>query len=263
MDTERLVSVGVACVVVVAIGLSAATLGSSMSTDPSDAIDPDYDMLPVGDDRAGQIEDAAQDLHDRYTGNPAPTGERSERANRDPEGADTRSASESNPGSSESNSGSSNDGNDQQNAPSEGEGTGVVPTESNLQALLFALLALVALAVLVGIAYRYREEIISLLGMMVGAKAPPDEGTETLRPAPENDVQRAWVALLQRAGITRPRTRTPRDCARAAVETGFDAEAVHRLRRAFEDVQYGGESPSGERVRVARESLQSLGEDDE
>ncbi|MBX0325402.1 DUF4129 domain-containing protein [Halomicroarcula sp. F13] len=260
MDTERLVSVGVASVVVVAIGLSAATLGSSMSTDPSDAIDPDYDMLPVGDDRAGEIEDAAQNLHDRYTGNPAPTGERSENANRDPDGSDRQSASESSSANSESNAGSGGE-NNQQQAPSEGEGTGVVPSESNLQALLVALLSLVALAALVGIAYRYREEIISLLGMIVGAEAPPDEGNETLRPAPENEVQRAWVALLRRAGIVRQRTKTPRDCARAAVETGLDADAVHQLRRTFEDVEYGGAPPSGERERIARESLETLGDD--
>jgi hypothetical protein len=58
--------------------------------------------------------------------------------------------------------------------------------------------------------------------------------------------------------VSQPRTRTPRDCARLAVETGFDPNQVDRLRRTFEDVRYGSQSPTDEQARVAHETLDRL-----
>ncbi|MFC7026796.1 hypothetical protein ACFQH8_03285 [Halomicroarcula sp. GCM10025710] len=67
MNTERIVSLAVVAVVVLAIGLSASTLESSMSTEPEDAIDLDNEAFPLGAERGEQIQAATQRLHDEYT----------------------------------------------------------------------------------------------------------------------------------------------------------------------------------------------------
>jgi hypothetical protein len=229
MHTERILSAGMAIVVIAAIGLSASTLGASMSTDPADAVDVQWNRLPLGDDSQGEIEAAAQNVDETYQESTSGSGD------------------SQNSGSSEQQAGEE-PGNGEPEQAGSGESraeSGPVPTGWPWWVAL--------LVAVVAAAYRYRDRLRLALGRGDGGPT-----AEPLEPAPGNEVERAWVELIERAGIDRPRTRTPRDCARHAVERGFDPGAVERLRRTFEDVQYGTTPPSDEQARLARETLARL-----
>jgi len=244
MHTERILSAGMAIVVIAAIGLSASTLGASMSTDPADAVDVQWDRLPLGDDSQGEIEAAAQNVDETYQESTSGSGDSQNSGGGDAQGPDIK-ASDS--GSSEQQAGEE-PGNGEPEQAGSGESraeSGPVPTGWPWWVAL--------LVAVVAAAYRYRDRLRRVLGRGDGGPA-----AEPLEPAPGNEVERAWVELIERAGIDRPRTRTPRDCARHAVERGFDPGAVERLRRTFEDVQYGTTPPSDEQARLARETLARL-----
>lgn len=254
MNAHRVLSVAVAVVVVLAIGLSASTLGSSMSTDPNDAIDVDYDALPVGDDSADAIESAAQGIVDQYSqrANPDPSAERSERA------GDGQTTGQSMDESESGESSSAQADAERQASQASGDGAGEVPTEPPFD-WLPVLIAVALLLAVVLLGYRYRSHLAALLSLLGDPDSESRPGlTGAAVPDPENDVQRAWVELVSRAEVSRPQTRTPRDCARIAVERGYDHDAVHRLRRLFEDVQYGTTPPSDDQERRAMETLRTL-----
>ncbi|PSP82780.1 hypothetical protein BRC96_11295 [Halobacteriales archaeon QS_6_64_34] len=248
MHTERILSAGMAIVVIAAIGLSASTLGASMSTDPADAVDVQWDRLPLGDDGQGEVEAAAQNVDETYQESTSGSGDSqnsgsgssAQQAGEEPgNGVPEQAGSGESRAESADRQGAEQSGSD---APSE---SGPVPTGWPWWVAL--------LVAVVAAAYRYRDRLRRALGRGDGGPA-----AEPLEPAPGNEVERAWVELIERAGIDRPRTRTPRDCARHAVERGFDPGAVERLRRTFEDVQYGTTPPSDEQVRLARETLARL-----
>jgi len=242
MNTDRTLSAVLAVVVVLAVGLSASTLASSMSTDPSDAVDVG-DVLPLSDDSDGAVMAAAQGIHDQYNGQgeseDGPDGQsRAGGAGEGPEQEVERP--------DESDERTEAAGADEAQSDPSGAGDGV-PVEAWPRWLVA--LAAVLLAVVTAAYYRYRVAD----GGDGGESAPG-----ALTPAPENEVERAWAELVTRAGVPQPRTRTPRDCARRAVETGYDPEVVDRLRRAFEDVRYGAGAPTDEQTRVARRTLSHL-----
>lgn len=263
MNTERLLSAGMAVVVIAAVGFSASTLATSMSTDPADAVDVQWDTLPLGEDSQGEIEAAAQDVDETYRqgGDADSQGNGGDAEQQDSQPSDGAGA-ERQPGEPaedrEPREGGAGDGDtgadsaDRQGpeqAGQSGSALRLVPGGPPLSLLLW----LALLLAVVILAYRYRERLRRALGSDAdGAAEAP------LSPAPQNDVERAWVELVQRAGVDRPRTLTPRDCARRAVETGFDPGHVDRLRRTFEDVRYGTTPPSDEQARVARETLDRL-----
>lgn len=72
----------------------------------------------------------------------------------------------------------------------------------------------------------------------------------------ENDVYRAWAEMTSLLAVSDPDTTSPREFETAAVEAGLDADDVRELTRLFEDVRYGGYSPTADReqraVRVFR-----------
>jgi hypothetical protein len=263
MNTERILTAGMAVVVIAAVGLSASTLASSMSTDPSDAVDVEWDALPLGDDSQADIQSAAENVDEQYRRSGAGTsrggGDAQQQESQSGDGsaqgrqADEASGDREFRGGSVGDGGARADSADQQGPEQAGQsrsdnGSDLGPTGWP-RALLVALALLLVAVVL---AYRYRERLRRAV------RGPDDPAAEPLAPAPENDVERAWVELVRRAGIDRPRTRTPRDCARRAVETGFDPSHVERLRRTFEDVRYGTHPPTDEQARVARETLARL-----
>lgn len=103
---------------------------------------------------------------------------------------------------------------------------------------------------------------------------PSDDGTDvtgdgertaaTSSPADAaatNDVYRAWAALTDRVSVSTPSTTTPREYAAAAVDAGFDPDAVARLTDAFASVRYGGAEPTDEREREAQAALDDAGPD--
>jgi len=270
MNTERTLSAGLAVVAVLAVGLSAATLASSMSTDPGDAVDIDWGTLPLDDDSETAIAALAQGVHDQYS--QGGDGDREHGQDDDTDGDQGASGS-----SSAQRPGDVREGDverrgdtgpqkqvqereqkqvqerdqraDSEKQASQSSTGGLVPGGWPL----WPLVAVVLCLALVIAAYRYRERLRRALG--TGAEPAT---AAPLAPAPENDVERAWVELLERAGVPQSRTKTPRDCARLAVETGYDPSAVNRLRRTFEDVQYGSQSPTDEQARIARETLARL-----
>lgn len=258
MQTEQLLSAGVAIVVIAAVGLSASTLGASMSTDPADAVDVQWDALPLGEDRQGDIEGAAEKLDETYR-------QSGDGGDSDSQGGSAGDTQAQNTQAGDGTNEAQQAGDEAGDRKSQGESAadGDVPAGSGAQSsspsdsgltpagppwtlflwlfvpLMFALLA-------------YRELRIALGSDSDGPAAG------SLSPAPNNDVERAWAELVARASVDRPQTRTPRDCARRAVERGFDAGQVDRLRRTFEDVRYGTTPPTDEQARLARESLARL-----
>jgi len=244
MNIQRVASIGSTVLIVLAVGIAASTLGSSMSTDPADAVDVDVGALPLDDDSAGALQMQIQKVHDQYTGEPtSDTGDQSD--------AGSAASSGGEPNADGGTSGVSD-------APAQGAGPGQNRGDSPLDELLSILLALLGLFVAGSATYRYRER---LRGFLTTAAPLGTAEAEPAIPAPENAVEEAWVELVNRADVPRPLMRTPRDCARIAVENGYDADGVYRLCRTFEAVSYGGASPTDEQERTARETLDRLDRD--
>lgn len=90
----------------------------------------------------------------------------------------------------------------------------------------------------------------------VSAAAEPEP-----EPIPQT-VEEAWKAMIERVPMRNPRTATPGEYARAAVERGFPSAPVRHLTRVFEEVRYGARSDSPSRLRIARQALASIRGDD-
>lgn len=225
--------VGVCCIV--ALGVSATTLESSLSTSPDDVIDLDYDELPIGQE---SLADAKKQAIQK--GKPDTRGDPS----------DVQSQSD-NPQTS-----------DQSQSQGRGQGTGLgygVPSLlDRLLGLLYSLLAYAAVTLAIGLAaaagYRYRDRIRDHLA---GLWPESDRAGESLWVRDEdqgyaleatNPVHEAWLELLDRAGIDDPHARSPRESARRAVENGLPREPVERVTREFEAVRYGPAEPTQDRV---------------
>lgn len=129
---------------------------------------------------------------------------------------------------------------------------------------LWALAPFLAALAALGLAYRYRDRLVAV-ALALGAwragtspaGAPPDRGWSA--EAPDDEVHRAWLSMVRRLDLSQPESRTPVECARAAVEAGMDPEAVETLTRVFEEVRYGDRPVTEERRERAREGLRQLG----
>lgn len=68
-----------------------------------------------------------------------------------------------------------------------------------------------------------------------------------------NDVARSWLEMVQSVDIDEPRVRTPREWETAAIEAGFDPAAVRTITETFIEVQYGNvEMTPRHRTRVQK-----------
>lgn len=74
-------------------------------------------------------------------------------------------------------------------------------------------------------------------------------------------LRQCWYWLVRRV-VRRPRTKTAVEVEKRALEKGLPRRPVRRLRRAFQDVEYGFADPD-ERVDVAEESVERLRENTE
>jgi hypothetical protein len=243
MNADRVVTLGLLLAAVVAIGVSATTLESSLSSEPDEVIDVEYEDLPIGQDFARNAREEAE-------------------ANGD--GTDQRSDQQ------QSASGQSG-GSDGGGAGASGASAGAASDDSEerslldrllalLSALLPVALALAAILALVALGRRYGDRLLAV----ARAFLPDDDAESTASgadrvPTPRNDVERAWLSMLERAGVSHPRRMTPAECASAAVDAGLDPEGVDRLRTTFERVRYGGRDATDEERRRARESLRRMG----
>lgn len=213
MIGQRYLTILLALSCMTAVGFTATTLESSLTTKPDDVIDFSYEYLPIGEESVKEVK-------------------RESRANQrnDPSSADSSKS----------------------------------PDQNSLFDLLTKLLALLALLAAVALGYRYRDRLLALalaVGGVVTDRGPTTgaSGAATWPSSqPSNDVHKAWLMIVQRANVERPWTRTPAECARAAVDAGMDAEAVERLTTLFEEVRYGGAPVTDERRQQAREWFERL-----
>lgn len=245
MTADRLlpVLVGVCCIV--ALGVSATTLESSLSTSPDDVIDLDYDDLPVGQESVANAKEQAT-----QKGKPTSAGEPNEVE------AQSDSAEASGPSQSEG------------QGPGEGPGSGVPSLLDRLLDLLYTLLAYAAIAAVIGLAvaagYRYRDRIRDhLVGLLPASDRAGEalwvrDGAQGYALEATNPIDEAWLDLLDRAGVTDPHARSPRESARRAVENGLPREPVEHITREFEAVRYGPVEPTPDRVERVEAALDRI-----
>jgi hypothetical protein len=247
MNLSKLAPLTVALLCITAIGVSATTLESSLSTDPDEAVDT-YEVLPIGQEDAAALQQEFEGDADRADG-----------------GAD---GNEPESGDSESDQRSATGGDSDESAASQEQGLGMGPSEPSLLdrilefllSILRFLLALVTIVGLAAIAYRYRERIVAALEGLFGqtddGASQEAEGRSWPHGEPSNAVERAWLALVRTVDPDRPSVMTPSECAEAARRAGLDAAPVETITRAFERVEYGGVPPSAEADRVEAAMLE-------
>lgn len=130
--------------------------------------------------------------------------------------------------------------------------------------LLGLLLAFLGMLLTVALAYRYRWHLIApgiaVWGWLNDRGRGPGSGGPHNWPSepPGNEIYGAWLDMVERADPEQPWSRSPAQCASAAVDAGMDSEAVGRLTTLFEEVRYGGADPTDERQQSARKWLQRL-----
>lgn len=250
MNRRAAIPLLIALLSISALGVASTTLETSLTTDPDDEINPDWDRLPIGQSDAASIQEQIEG-----GGGGGGDGESGSDADRESD----------NTGQTSGESGQSGE---------QGEGTGSgfgldsKDGESTLfdrlLALLIAILrVLVPLLVLVAfgaLVYRYRGALLSLFGLDSTAESPAEPvtgGDAWPGAAPSNVVDRAWLTLVERVDPDRPETITTAECRTLARERGLDAAAVDAISTAFERVHYGGFSVTEEAER-ARTGLRQL-----
>lgn len=245
MTADRLlpVLVGVCCIL--ALGVSATTLESSLSTSPDDVIDLDYDELPIGQESLANAKEQAN-----QEGKPD--------AEAEPSDGESQSESDAAPEPSQSESGGTDSGMD----------SGIPSLLDRLLSLLYSLLAYAAVTIAIGLAaaagYRYRDRIRSRLA---GLLPHSDRAGEALWVRDEdqqysldatNPIDEAWLEVLDRAGIDNPHARSPRESARHAIENGLPREPVEHITRAFETVRYGPGEATPDRIERVETELERI-----
>ena len=235
MNLSKLFPLVVAVLCITAIGVSATTLDSSLSTDPDEEIDT-YEILPIGQDDAAEIEQQMEGSEDADDGS---------------DGDDASSQSQ------------------EQSSASREEATGMSASPPSLLdrlldfllGILRFLLALGVLLALGALGYRYRDRIADAFwGLLQPTDDPADlqyERSSWPDGSPSNAVERAWLTLMETIDPERPEVMTPSECAAEARRAGLDAAPVETITTAFERVEYGGVPPSEEADRV-EDALQQL-----
>jgi hypothetical protein len=228
----------IAVLCITAIGVSATTLETSLSTDPDEEIDPSWEKLPIGQDDAYTIQQEMESGND--------------------DSSEDGSSAKSSAASQEQQSSQSQASSSSSEDDSSGAGASPPSLLDKLISFLIALLRfLVALAVLLGaaaLAYRYSDRIEAALWGLLEPNEDQAavEYTEETWPeeSPSNVVEGAWVGLVREVDPERPSVMTPSECAAAAREAGLDTGAVETITDAFERVEYGGASATEEEDRV-------------
>ena len=264
MNRRSILWIGVALVSILALGLSVTTLDSTVTTEPADAVDVDYDSVPIGAGEAQAFRDEVEGNEpdgsdDGTTGDDGDEHDTGEHVPPDSEGEESEDAGAV---------AAENDGEAGASGIEEGLGTAAA-APTLLDRLLDLLRSLAELVVMVGVILavgtllvRYGDRLFESPGDTEVAAGSPAEPWPTN--PPENPVERAWVDLVHRLDLRDPAAMTTSECAAAAVRNGFDADAVDRLTETFEEVSYGNRPVTDERVRRAercRSQLLGEGED--
>jgi hypothetical protein len=272
MNRTQLSSLAVALACITALGVSATTLSSSLSSDPAEAVDLNYDLLPITGDEVADLQQTIQQDSDGSggadhgdgdgdgSGGGQDDGDTAEGAERDRAAVGAAAT-----GQSGGSGGSANDASDGGDGSGSGGGArGLFGAGAAGEQLLDDLLWVLALLVLAALAVRYRERIRALLGAV---RPERSHSASTARrgwtgaPADANVVVRAWDDLVRQVGVADPHTLTTGECSAAARRRGYDAEAVETLRRAFDAVRYGDRPVTDERRHRVTRSCRDLGID--
>lgn len=279
MNGNAVRSIALALCCLLAIGTSATSLESAVSTSPSEVINVDYASLPIDSNDAERLR---QRIEGVTSAEPNAESASSASAEQGDERAKKRARQREEPERQAQRSGGSSEKHQSQQKKQKrkqkqqqngGQESGSNPPEESLLDRLLDLLAdllalfiravplLFALAA-VAVLFRHRRRLASRLRALLGVPRSEDEGGEAALgdPTPGNEVERAWFEMVAGLGLERDPTRTPRECARRAVDAGLDRQAVGTLTEAFEAVRYGDEPPTEEWTTRARESIRHLRE---
>lgn len=264
MNRQTTAWLAVALLSISALGVSATTLESTMSTDANEVINLDYDQIPLGEDQTSKVLDEIEGKQKGTTASQPKTKPGSS--------SDSTSTQAAESGSGASKGGPRRQDSQvqrQQQQRSQDDGSNLSPEPPSLldrllallTALLPYLLGLAALLGAVGLAVRYRDRLFALFAR----PDPPDPDGPTpsdeaglLEGSPTHPVERAWLGMVQHLDLDRPGTMTTSECARAAVDAGLDREAVQTLTETYEEVRYGNQPVTERREQIALQSQRQL-----
>ena len=285
MNRDSYLTVLLAVCCIGAAGMASTTLASSLTEDPDDVVDFDYSKLPIGKDDGNSVKGAVQNKEG------TPQDDRSNQDSKNSQGETDKDGEGSSSSASAAEEGDSgkessddpggtagSDGEDSKagtggddglrnggTGPSgEGPGNGPLSFLEQLWRLLEQLLPLLVLLLVAALAYRYRRNLLALALAVAAIFGDSTERQSRSRPTwpseqPSNEVHRAWLKMVDRLDIDEPQTRTPSECASAAVDANMDPTAVQTLTNVFEEVRYGEKPVTDERRQRARKGLQRLG----
>lgn len=263
MSRSRVVPVLIALLAVSALGVTATSLETTLTTDPDEAIDPNWDRLPIGEGDAAVIKQEMNEGNGDETG--ASAADDADGAT-DGSGGDGEGAAAPLPDRDEmrESRGSDEDaggiGFASERVPDPREPSRLDSLLSLFVAILRVLLPVVATLALAVLAYRYRGKLQSLLGPKSVDEVTSESALESEawpRADPSNVVDRAWLTMVRRVDPERPETTTTAECRAIARDRPMDTEAVEAIATAFERVHYGG-VPVADEADRAREGLRQL-----
>ena len=251
---DTLVSAVVGLLCIAAVGMSATTLESSVSSTPDDVLS--HDQVPISQEDARQFK---KEFQSDGTGAAAGSGDQQRQVHKKKQKQAQAQKQKQQQQQSQA---------QQQKQKQQQKQAKTGPTVEK-QSLLEKLLAflkkwgplLLVLALLSGLAYRYRERIAALLAALSPSGRNGGDGGPG-RPwadaDPGDEVQRSWLSLARRTHVDRPRATTTEEYADAAVEQGMDPDAVETITREFEAVRYRGADVTDDREHRAREGRENL-----
>ncbi|PSQ07262.1 DUF4129 domain-containing protein [Halobacteriales archaeon QS_6_71_20] len=273
MSRSRAAPLLIALLSVSTLGFAATSMEATLTTDPDEAIDLDWDRLPISEGDAAAVKDEIRRGDGEDTGAPAAEDGGSGDGGGGSASGDGRSGASGDGGDAAPESRDGDGGTDGSGGGGEGAGvdSAAAPFAGDselpdrlsslrvvLAAALVALVALVAAA----LAYRYRERLRAAFGAGPRAGGRSADGEPWPGTEPSNPVDGAWVAMVRRLEPARPETTTAAECRRLARERHLDVEAVDAIATAFERVHYGDAAVAEEAER-ARAGLRRLDEGDD
>lgn len=235
MNRSHAIPLLIAVLALSALAIAATTLETTVTTDPDDEINPNWDRLPLAESDAAAIQDEMT------------------------AGSDSTEQQSSGEGAAPDSSGGE-----------DGDGTAeglVTPPEETVFDRLLALLTtllqivvgLVVIGGIVGAAVRYHDDITGIFGFEETSQATPSAAEPAAWPPnePTTVVDTAWIQLVSQLSPPKPETTTPAECLALARRQELDMRAVTAITTAFERVHYGGYAVDDERSR-AENGLEQL-----
>ncbi|MEF8813416.1 MAG: DUF4129 domain-containing protein [Halovenus sp.] len=154
---------------------------------------------------------------------------------------------------------------------SEEEADGTVPALPAVLAVLVGIGLLVALAAYFGHSGRpseaeepgdgtVEENNPRDIGRIAGDAADRIESDDGGTADADNEVYRAWREMTEQLDVEGAETTTPGEFKTAAVDAGMSPDDVRELTRLFEDVRYGGHDPTADREQRALDVLRRIEE---